>query len=106
MKKVDNFCFYCYHTYIQEKEIAMKKWIFILGLGLFLTGCAPEQTKEGLSPEELYTKGYEFFQKKEYETAAECFDEVEKQHPYSIWSERAQIMAAYSYYQKNQYKRF
>lgn len=81
----------------------MKKWLYILGVGLFLTGCATEQTKEGLSPEDLYSKGYEYFQKQEYETAAEYFDEVEKQHPYSIWSERAQIMAAYSYYQKNKY---
>ncbi|MDY6407408.1 MAG: outer membrane protein assembly factor BamD, partial [Pseudomonadota bacterium] len=66
-------------------------------------GCANEQSLEGLSPEELYLGGYHAFQKTDYEKAAEYFDEIEKQHPYSEWSERAQIMAAYSYYQKNMY---
>jgi len=28
---------------------------------------------------------------------------VERQHPYSVWATKAQLMAAYSYYQKNKY---
>ena len=30
--------------------------------------------------------------------AAQLFDEVERQHPYSIWARRAELMSAYSYY--------
>lgn len=30
--------------------------------------------------------------------AAELFDEVERQHPYSAWARRAQLMSAFSYY--------
>ncbi|MGQ3179542.1 MAG: outer membrane protein assembly factor BamD, partial [Blastomonas fulva] len=30
--------------------------------------------------------------------AAELFDEVERQHPYSPWARRAQLMSAFSYY--------
>jgi outer membrane protein assembly factor BamD len=26
------------------------------------------------------------------------FDEVERQHPYSVWARRAQLMSAFSYY--------
>ncbi len=33
-----------------------------------------------------------------YEEAAKLFDEVERQHPYSIWARRAQLMSAFSYY--------
>ena len=83
----------------------MKKLLsigFISSL-LMVSACTTEKSMEGLSPEALYTEGYQAFQKTDYETAAEYFDEVEKQHPYSVWSERAQIMAAYSYYQKNEY---
>jgi len=83
----------------------MKKTL-LLGLMLpvlGLLGCAGDKNFDGLSPEELYLGGYKAFQKTDYEEAAEYFDEIEKQHPYSIWSERAQIMAAYSFYKKNMY---
>ena len=33
-----------------------------------------------------------------YTTAAALFDEVERQHPYSVWARRAQLMSAFSYY--------
>jgi outer membrane protein assembly factor BamD len=35
--------------------------------------------------------------------AARSFDEVERQHPYSVWARRAQIMSAYSHYLNNAY---
>ena len=38
-----------------------------------------------------------------YVEAAKGFDEVERQHPYSVWATRAQIMAAYAYYKNNNY---
>ncbi|MEA1014411.1 outer membrane protein assembly factor BamD [Sphingomonas sp. LY54] len=34
----------------------------------------------------------------QYVIAAALFDEVERQHPYSIWARRAQLMSAFSYY--------
>jgi outer membrane protein assembly factor BamD len=33
-----------------------------------------------------------------YQVAAALFDEVERQHPYSPWARRAQLMSAFSYY--------
>src|SRR5687767_2494646 len=33
-----------------------------------------------------------------YPVAAALFDEVERQHPYSVWARRAQLMSAFSYY--------
>ncbi|WP_428413920.1 outer membrane protein assembly factor BamD [Pararhizobium sp.] len=35
--------------------------------------------------------------------AARLFDEVERQHPYSVWSSKAQLMAAYSSYRAKNY---
>ena len=35
--------------------------------------------------------------------AAELFDEVERQHPYSPWARRAQLMSAFSYYAARDY---
>ena len=38
-----------------------------------------------------------------YEEAAALFDEVERQHPYSVWARRAQLMSAFSYYMARKY---
>ena len=35
--------------------------------------------------------------------AARLFDEVERQHPYSTWAAKAQLMAAFANYQRNKY---
>ena len=39
----------------------------------------------------------------QYEVAAALFDEVERQHPYSPWARRAQLMSAYSYYRGSKF---
>src|SRR5258705_3730221 len=38
-----------------------------------------------------------------YRGAATDFDEVDRQHPYSVWATKAQLMSAYSLYQRNRY---
>ncbi len=38
-----------------------------------------------------------------YQVAAALFDEVERQHPYSPWARRAQLMSAFSYYMAKKY---
>lgn len=83
----------------------MKHIIRLMGIAclLVLMACAPTEEIMDQSPESLYRKGYDAFQSKDYEKAATYFDEVEKQHPYSIWAERSQIMAAYAFYQQNEY---
>ena len=39
----------------------------------------------------------------DYERAAQLFAEVERQHPYSVWARRAQLMSAFSYYVAKKY---
>jgi len=46
----------------------------------------------------LYTLGKRRLDSGRYEEAALVFDEVERQHPYSDWARRAQLMSAFSYY--------
>jgi len=38
-----------------------------------------------------------------YEMAAKLFDEVERQHPYSVWARHAQVMSAFNYYLAQKY---
>ena len=46
----------------------------------------------------LYNAARERLDRGLYTQAAALFDEVERQHPYSIWARRAQLMSAFSYY--------
>lgn len=80
----------------------MKKWVALLCLGL-LAGCAADTDVPDMPAEKLYTKALTQFEKTDYEGAAKYFDEIERQHPYSVWAPRAQIMAAYAFYKKNEY---
>ena len=80
----------------------MKKLLLVCLL--FISACASKETNDSdLSPEEIYLKAYHAFQKTDYEKAAEEFDKIEQQYPYSEWSERAQIMMAYAQYKQNEY---
>ena len=51
----------------------------------------------------LYTLAKRRLEQGEYALAAAIFDEVERQHPYSIWARRAQLMSAFSYYAAKDY---
>ena len=51
----------------------------------------------------LYSTAKERADRGQYEEAAKMFDEVERQHPYSVWARRAQLMSAFSYYMGQKY---
>jgi len=51
----------------------------------------------------LYTAAKRTMDSGDYENAAKLFDEVERQHPYSVWARRAQLMSAFNYYLAQKY---
>ena len=53
--------------------------------------------------EQLYNQALDALGAGQYKTAAKGFEEVDRQHPYSVWATKAQIMAAFSFYQANKY---
>ena len=85
--------------------ITIRNWLFIvMGLAL-LWGCAaPTQDVYVERPvEELYNEALDLLIAKEYKASIDLFEEVDRQHPYSAWSSKAQIMAGYGYYLSNRY---
>ncbi len=73
-------------------------------------GCARNRNKANRDTayiardvETLYTIARDTMERGNYRMAAQMFDEVERQHPYSVWARRAQLMAAFSYYASRQY---
>ena len=51
----------------------------------------------------LYTAAKDRLDRGDSKQAAALFDEVERQHPYSPWARRAQLMSAFSYYVARDY---
>ncbi|MEE4154902.1 MAG: outer membrane protein assembly factor BamD [Erythrobacter sp.] len=55
--------------------------------------------------ETLYSEAQNRLDKGNTLLAAALFDEVERQHPYSPWARRAQLMSAFSYYVARDYNK-
>lgn len=53
---------------------------------------------------EIYSQALAYLDAERYRDAAAYFDEVERQHPYSVWATKAKLMSAYSHYQNNKYE--
>ncbi|KRB82243.1 transporter [Sphingomonas sp. Root710] len=73
-----------------------------------LAGCATSKNKGdnkyvARDVDTLYNAAKERLDKHQYKLAAALFDEVERQHPYSVWARRAQLMSAFSYHLAGQY---
>ncbi|MCL2469038.1 MAG: outer membrane protein assembly factor BamD [Alphaproteobacteria bacterium] len=78
--------------------------VAFLALGL-LVGCAsqkPEEPSEKTA-EALYNDGLNLMEKRLFREAATQFEEIERQHPYSQWAPRGQLMSAYAMYEALDY---
>ncbi len=82
--------------------------LLILAAALPLAGCASTKDKKDTSyvardVDTLYNAARTRLDQHRYKESAELFDEVERQHPYSVWARRSQLMSAFSYYLARDY---
>jgi outer membrane protein assembly factor BamD len=82
----------------------------VLALVLPLAACASGGAKTRADTQyvardvnTLYSLAKRRLDQNRYTEAAALFDEVERQHPYSVWARRAQLMSAFSYYASKDY---
>jgi outer membrane protein assembly factor BamD len=73
-----------------------------------LAGCATGKSKSDTAyvardVSSLYGAAQRSMDSGNYEQAAKLFDEVERQHPYSVWARHAQVMSAFNYYLAQKY---
>lgn len=85
----------------------VKPFITALSLAL-LAGCATSKNKADTNyvardVSTLYNAAKYRLDRGQFKMAAALFDEVERQHPYSPWARRAQLMSAFSYYMGRDY---
>lgn len=77
----------------------------LLACAAFASACSSNDEEPYVEKpvEELYNNAVNAASTGNYRRAARLFDEVERQHPYSVWATRAQIQAAHAHYQNNKY---
>ena len=86
------------------------KTFCLLSLTSLLVACSSNEETSLLVQEEkpvevLYNEALDTALNQSPKAAAPKFEEVERQHPYSKWATQAQIMAAWAFYEDNQYPR-
>jgi outer membrane protein assembly factor BamD len=77
-----------------------------LMLSLLLAACgstAPKDVYVEQPVEKLYNGAMDRLLDEDYKNAAKQFDEVERQHPYSVWATKSQLMGAYAHYEEGKY---
>jgi outer membrane protein assembly factor BamD len=77
----------------------------IVAVLLVLASCADTVKDDYVEQtvETLYNKALIEMESENYTQASISFDEVDRQHPYSVWATKAQLMSAYALYQTNKY---
>jgi outer membrane protein assembly factor BamD len=78
----------------------------LAAIALAVAGCAGNDDEEEYVErpvDELYNEALDQLQDGDPRQAAQAFEEVERQHPYSQWATRAQLMSAYAFYQADAY---
>ena len=91
---------------MKKKNHNLLRVTTVVMLGLFVAACADDDDgpKYIARPvDKIYDTALSALNKGEYKFAAQEFDEVERQHPYSVWATKAKLMAAYAHYLDNQY---
>lgn len=72
-------------------------------LSVIISGCSSTPKPEPTNAEDLYKQAEEYLQKTSYSKAAETFEKVELEHPYSSLAAKSRLMAAYAYYKDKKY---
>jgi len=82
--------------------------VAVAGSAVVLSGCADENQMAAQYIErpidQIYSDAWKQIDRGNWLQAGLQFDEVERQHPYSVWARRAMLMSAYCYYEGNRYQ--
>lgn len=78
--------------------------MLLIASSAILSACSDKKEEYVERPvEDLYNEAMDNMEKDEYLRASKAFEEVERQHPYSVWATKAQLMSAYALYERNKY---
>ena len=80
---------------------------FLFVILIVFTACSDTKLMtpetEGEKLQILYNDAMELVKKRDFVDAAALFEDIERQYPYSKWSNQAQLMSGFCYYKSNMY---
>src|SRR6516225_3765632 len=81
------------------------RWFGVTALTCSLLACGGNKKEAYVEKpvDDLYNKAMDELIEDRYSTAAKTFEEVESQHPYSVWATKSQLMSAYALYEAGNY---
>jgi outer membrane protein assembly factor BamD len=85
--------------------LPLLRWLGVTALICLLSACGGGKKEVYVEKpvDDLYNKAMDELVEERYATAARTFQEVESQHPYSVWATKGQLMAAYALYEGGNY---
>jgi outer membrane protein assembly factor BamD len=86
----------------RRETVPLKMAAALLALGI--VACTSDKDVYVERPvDDLYNDAMNKLEEGDYKKSAKLFDEVERQHPYSPWATKAELMSAYAYYKADMY---
>lgn len=87
------------------RRLAPSPLLVVLPVAVTLVACSNKEkdTYVEAPVEKLYNQATDALQNQRYAEASQLYDEVERQHPYSVWATKAELMSAYSNYQRERF---
>src|SRR5215467_3265432 len=85
--------------------LAFLRWFGVAALVCSLAACGGDKKEAYVEKpvDDLYNTAMDQLVEENYARAAKTFDEVESQHPYSVWATKSQLMAIYANYENGKY---
>ena len=79
--------------------------VAVMALTIVLASCGSSKNEAYIEKpvDEIYNKAMDALVDENYVAAAKSFDQVESQHPYSVWATKSQLMQVYSLYEGGKY---
>lgn len=92
----------------RSRSARLRALALVLAIAFPVASCGliPESKDDSYiegSVEQLYNTGLDLMKKEEYKEAAKYFNQIDRQHPYSPWAARSQLMVAYANYKYRDY---
>jgi outer membrane protein assembly factor BamD len=91
---------------IAHRHVMRYAALALVATASILVGCSGDGDEEEYVErpvEELYNEAQDLLERGDPREAGQAFEEVERQHPYSQWATRAQLMSAYAFYEASNY---
>jgi len=87
------------------RPLSLSRWLTGAVLTLWLGACGGGNKDAYIEKpvDDLYNQAMDQMVEERYAPAAQSFQQVESQHPYSVWATKSQLMSAYALYEAGNY---